>query len=136
MADYCLLTTAGDGTWILGTAWGRMLFARWHRTTPSIKADGRSSGNVTFNLASMICPKERKHTICQTKVHITIYNKTENFCLCRFWNILLVPIILILRFIPKHKINSSYVFIWYQPCCLAVKKKRMWAHEFPLFCHK
>ena len=40
-----ILTTAGDGTWMLGTALGLTWLAMWHRMTPSTRATDRSSGN-------------------------------------------------------------------------------------------
>lgn len=49
-----ILTTAGDGTWILSTDRGRTLFARWHNTTPSMSAQDKSCGSSTFNLCSMM----------------------------------------------------------------------------------
>ena len=40
-----VLTTAGEGTCILGTALGLTWFATWHKITPSANADERLSGN-------------------------------------------------------------------------------------------
>jgi len=48
-----ILTTAGEGTCILATDRGLTWFARWQRTTPSVNAGARSSGNAIFNLVSM-----------------------------------------------------------------------------------
>lgn len=49
-----LLTTAGDGTWILATDRGFIWLARWHRTTPSVNAGARSSGKAIFSRVSII----------------------------------------------------------------------------------
>ena len=47
------LTTAGEGTWMEATERGLTLFTRWQRTTPSVNALGKSSGNDTFNRFSI-----------------------------------------------------------------------------------
>lgn len=52
-----ILTTAGEGTWMLGTERGRTWLARWHRTTPSVRAAPRSLGSDTFNRDSIFCGK-------------------------------------------------------------------------------
>lgn len=55
---YDILTTAGEGTWMLGTERGRTWLARWHRTTPSVRAAPRSLGSDTFNRDSIFCEKQ------------------------------------------------------------------------------
>lgn len=47
------LGTAGEGTWMLGTDRGLTWLARWHSTTPSVRAAPRSLGNDTLRRASM-----------------------------------------------------------------------------------
>lgn len=49
-----MFTTAGEGTWMLSTERGRMLLANWHSNTPSRRDSGKLSGNVTFNLFSIV----------------------------------------------------------------------------------
>lgn len=46
-------TTAGDGTWMLPTDRGRTWLAKWHRTTPSVKAEPTSLGKVIFKRLSI-----------------------------------------------------------------------------------
>lgn len=48
-----ILTTAGDGTWMLPTERGRTWFAKWHSTTPSVNADATSFGSVIFKRLSI-----------------------------------------------------------------------------------
>lgn len=42
---------------MLGTERGRTWLAKWHRTTPSVRAAPRSLGRDTFNRDSMFCGK-------------------------------------------------------------------------------
>lgn len=65
---------------MLVTDRGRMWLARWHNTTPSIKAAPTSSGSKTFNLDSRFCktinrttPTQLSVTECQNKLIMFIY---------------------------------------------------------------
>lgn len=72
-----LLTTAGDGTWILATERGLIWLAKWQRTTPSISAAPMSSGRITFNLDSRFYKDMRINvqviSKCMAYIHITNY---------------------------------------------------------------
>lgn len=48
------LTAAGEGTWMEPTALGLTWFTKWHKTTPSVRAEGKSLGRDTFNRVSII----------------------------------------------------------------------------------
>lgn len=91
------LTTAGEGTWMLATERGRMWLARWHNTTPSIKAAPTSSGNKTFNLDSRFC--QHKTTLFTNHVKNVIMKEHHmikccvtcfTYCFARFVMFLLL----------------------------------------------
>lgn len=56
-------TTAGEGTWMLGTDLGRTWLARWHSTTPSVRAAPRSLGKDTLSRHSMFCGENTTQVI-------------------------------------------------------------------------
>lgn len=70
-----LLTTAGEGTWMLATDRGRMWLTRWQRTTPSMSAAPRSSCRLTFSLISMLCWGNQKeasrYQAAEAKIQLT-----------------------------------------------------------------
>lgn len=57
------LTTAGEGTWMLGMDRGRTWLARWHNTTPSVKAAPRSLGKDTLSRHSIFYMREAKRDL-------------------------------------------------------------------------
>lgn len=58
---WLVLTTAGEGTWMLGTDRGRTWLARWHSTTPSVRAAPRSLGKDNLRRASMFWNITQEH---------------------------------------------------------------------------
>lgn len=42
---------------MLATECGKMWLAKWHKTTPSLRADDRFSGKATFSRDSIVCKK-------------------------------------------------------------------------------
>lgn len=76
---YHILTTAGEGTWMLGTDRGRTWLAKWHKTTPSVRAAPRSLGNDTFNRDSIFCRK-MNIDIQQVKAgFLQLFHSAEHF---------------------------------------------------------
>lgn len=76
-----VLTTAGEGTWMLGTDRGLTWLARWHRTTPSVRAAPRSLGNDTLSRASMFWINRQRWT-CVIRRHVLKAAAASSFCQC------------------------------------------------------
>lgn len=76
---YDILTTAGEGTWMLGTDRGRTWLAKWHRTTPSVRAAPRSLGNDTFNRDSIFCRKTNMDTQKVRAGFLQLFRSAEHF---------------------------------------------------------
>lgn len=74
---YYILTTAGEGTWMLGTDRGRTWLAKWHRTTPSVRAAPRSLGSDTFNRDSIFC--EKRTWTHKSKSCFQLFHSAEHF---------------------------------------------------------
>lgn len=74
----CWLTTAGEGTWILPTDRGRTWLTKWQRTTPSIRADPKSSGKQIFSLVSIFCKGEQASHHFYTKLDWKVKKSKAN----------------------------------------------------------
>ena len=87
---YYILTTAGEGTWMLGTDRGRTWLAKWHRTTPSVRAAPRSLGNDTFNRDSIFCRKMNMNTKIRAGF-LQLFHSAEQFIRGRVLALQLCP---------------------------------------------